>query len=438
MASDAMVPGQFYPAQFDLSTAADQMRAMREQASATAGQVKRAAAGLKQGMSDAMAPVTGVSALSLQQQEQARRLAQQTMGTQQQMSDSAAAQWQMVMSPVSGGFENVTRAALAGTGHVRQAWHAMGRDMVASLVRSHAEALLMGGEQGSLLGGIFGSRQQGGGLSGLAGSLLFGQSYDAGVVGRTLGLGSPLAGQGLLSPLAAMAGAGGGPQAEMLSAGFAPGDALSAALSPQGITGAPAYGPLLGGGLPGAGVMDGQAGLSSLPQNLTQLGDAVRGLPETFGQLAQSASGLPGALSGLTDSLGGFAGGVGGGGGGLGGLGSIFSGALSVGSLFGFERGGIVPSAAGGMIVGPGHGTLAMLHPREMVLPAHISGGLQRMVSGGTGPTASHNVNVNYHVNALDAKSVRSLLQEHGDTIANVLQRQLRNSPRGGSGFQIS
>jgi hypothetical protein len=417
MANDTITPGQFYPAQFDLSSAADQMRAMREQARAAAEHVKRAAVGLKQGMSDATAPVASLSTLTIAQQERARQLAQQVMGAQEQASANASAQWQTLTSPVSGGFENVTRAALAGTGHVAQAWRAMGRDMVASLVRTHAEALLMGGEKGSLLAGVFGSREQGGGLTGLAGNLLFGQSYDAGAIGRAFGLGAPLKGGGLLSPLAAMAGAG--VDAQPAAEGPA---ALSALLS-----GAPAAAPDAGA----------QGGLSSLPSNLTQLGDAVRGLPETFNQLAQSAGALPGALSGLADSLSGLSG-LGGQAGGASGLGSIFSGALSVGSLFGFERGGIVPSAAGGMIVGPGHGTLAMLHPREMVLPAHISGGLQRMVSAATGPTASHNVNVNYHVNALDARSVRSLLQEHGDTIANVLQRQLRNSPRGGAGFQIT
>src|SRR5271166_1706104 len=72
-------------------------------------------------------------------------------------------------------------------------------------------------------------------------------------------------------------------------------------------------------------------------------------------------------------------------------LGGLFKG---IGSLLGFERGGIVPSAQGGWAVpslGPG-GVLAQLHSNEMVLPASISQGLQNMiaapngVSGGSGP----------------------------------------------------
>lgn len=75
---------------------------------------------------------------------------------------------------------------------------------------------------------------------------------------------------------------------------------------------------------------------------------------------------------------------------------------------FGFSGGGIVPgfalggivSAAGGMIVGGG-GVPAILHPREMVLPAHISEAVQGMAnSGGRGNnvnSVSHGpTNVNY------------------------------------------
>jgi hypothetical protein len=406
MANGAMVPGQFYPAQFDLTTAADQMRAMREQATLTADQVRRATVGLRRGLTNAIAPVTDAGGVSLRQQQQASRLAQQTMSAQQAAAGAATAQWEMVASPVSGGFADVASVALSGRGHVGRAWNAMGRNMVASLVRTHAEALLMGGEEGSLLGGIFGSRKQGGGLAGLTSGLLFGQSYDAGIMGRAVGLsGTPLAGGGLLSPLASMVGLGGGPQAEMLAAQMSTG----------------------GGG--------------DLAKSLsTAWSGAQPAVDQTMQQAFQNSSGVVQGI--FSDAFGGMSGmfgaAGGGGGGGLGGIGSLFGTAMSVGSIFGFARGGIVPSAAGGMIVGPGHGTLAMLHPREMVLPANISSGLQRMVGSATGPTASHNINVNYHVNALDARGVRSLLQEHGDTISNILQRSLRNSPRGGSGFQIT
>ncbi|MGH7098705.1 MAG: hypothetical protein ACREE4_13710 [Stellaceae bacterium] len=62
-----------------------------------------------------------------------------------------------------------------------------------------------------------------------------------------------------------------------------------------------------------------------------------------------------------------------------------------IGSLFAFDRGGIVPSAAGGWSLPPFAGGMpAMLHSREMVLPADISEGLQGMIRGG-GPNGAPN-----------------------------------------------
>jgi hypothetical protein len=57
-----------------------------------------------------------------------------------------------------------------------------------------------------------------------------------------------------------------------------------------------------------------------------------------------------------------------------------------LGSLFAFAKGGIVPSAAGGWAVPNFAGAMpALLHAREMVLPADISQGLQGMIAGGRG-----------------------------------------------------
>lgn len=69
-----------------------------------------------------------------------------------------------------------------------------------------------------------------------------------------------------------------------------------------------------------------------------------------------------------------------------------------IGKLFAFESGGIVPSAQGGMVVGGvGGGQMAILHPQEMVLPAHISQGIQSMIAR-TGNTfaQTHTANLNY------------------------------------------
>jgi hypothetical protein len=100
----------------------------------------------------------------------------------------------------------------------------------------------------------------------------------------------------------------------------------------------------------------------------------------------------------------------------LGSIGSIFS------SLLAFERGGIVPSAAGGWTVpqlGP-NGTLAQLHSREMVLPAHLSEGLQNMIDNG-GAGAGHTFNLN--IQAWDGASV----MRAGPTLVAAINRAMRN-----------
>lgn len=74
--------------------------------------------------------------------------------------------------------------------------------------------------------------------------------------------------------------------------------------------------------------------------------------------------------------------------------GGAVSGVLSLAELFGFEKGGVV-SAAGGMIAGGG---LSLLHPREMVLPAHLSIGLQNMIDRGQGGS-SNSTTLNYNAN---------------------------------------
>src|SRR5215472_10341625 len=53
-------------------------------------------------------------------------------------------------------------------------------------------------------------------------------------------------------------------------------------------------------------------------------------------------------------------------------------------SGFDFAVGGVVPSAAGGMKVDDGKGgTLAIVHPNEMVLPANLSRGIQSIINAG-------------------------------------------------------
>lgn len=61
-----------------------------------------------------------------------------------------------------------------------------------------------------------------------------------------------------------------------------------------------------------------------------------------------------------------------------------------------YAHGGIVPSAAGGMIVGGVNGAqLAVLHAREMVLPEHLSRGIQNMINGGNSANLSYSPTIN-------------------------------------------
>ncbi len=73
------------------------------------------------------------------------------------------------------------------------------------------------------------------------------------------------------------------------------------------------------------------------------------------------------------------------------GVGSFFGG---IGAFLGFARGGIVPSAARGWALPSFPGaTPALLHSREMVLPAPISEGLQSMIAQGGGNGAGGGAN---------------------------------------------
>jgi hypothetical protein len=103
-----------------------------------------------------------------------------------------------------------------------------------------------------------------------------------------------------------------------------------------------------------------------------------------------------------------------------------------VSALFGFEQGGIVPSAQGGWAVpslGAG-GVLAQLHSNEMVLPANISQGLQGMLTAppgvaGSGGGGSGSVIVN--VSAIDSQDVKRFFHSNGSLLVAALNKAVRN-----------
>jgi hypothetical protein len=108
-------------------------------------------------------------------------------------------------------------------------------------------------------------------------------------------------------------------------------------------------------------------------------------------------------------------------------LGSIFK-------LFAFSGGGVVPSAAGGMMVGGGSGgTLSLLHPEEMVLPAHLSRGLQGMINrGGTDNSSTQNV-LNYNANVTgyhpygSRSEFEGMLRNNSSAMMDFMRNELKN-----------
>src|SRR5260370_36559064 len=98
-----------------------------------------------------------------------------------------------------------------------------------------------------------------------------------------------------------------------------------------------------------------------------------------------------------------------------------------LGSLFAFERGGIVPSAARGWALPnfPG-ATPALLHAREMVLPAPISEGLQSMLAqGGANGPGGGDMHLHFH-GPSDGPAVElwvaGLMARHPGVVRNMLR----------------
>ncbi len=174
------------------------------------------------------------------------------------------------------------------------------------------------------------------------------------------------------------------------------------------------------GGLVGSGVSSVFGGLGNLLIGGLSSGSGSGGDQDFSG-------GLAGA--GETNLGAGVYGGLFGSGGLLGALGvpSLFSGGLlgglfkGIGSILGFAKGGIVPSAAGGWMVP--NTSLALLHTNEMVLPADISQGLQSMIGSGT----TSPPNVTFSVSAMDSQSVAAFFRNNGASLVAALNQAMRN-----------
>lgn len=118
-------------------------------------------------------------------------------------------------------------------------------------------------------------------------------------------------------------------------------------------------------------------------------------------------------------------------------------------TLMSLEGGGVIPSAAGGMVVGGGlggarGGILSILHPKEMVLPAHLSTGVQNMINSGgaksegkqgsQGNTSVHSSTLNYSpsINAGKGGMSRAEMSQMMGSQASSFAGQARNLMRKG------
>jgi len=178
------------------------------------------------------------------------------------------------------------------------------------------------------------------------------------------------------------------------------------------------------GGLFGTGLMSGGAAadttavttaMTEMSSTTTSaMADMVTAVDSAMATVT-GAAGTGGATTAGTDLAGAAAGG------GAGGWG--FSGLFD---LLGFAQGGIVPpaipSAAGGWALPSFSGaTPALLHAREMVLPANLSQGLQDMIGAGGRAGDTH-----LHIHAIDSRSGAQFVMSQAHNIARALARAQR------------
>ena len=181
------------------------------------------------------------------------------------------------------------------------------------------------------------------------------------------------------------------------------------------------------------------ASQASATCSASPLGGWLSGGPQQLGAAASTANTTAlaantAALATLTASLGATA--AVSGAGAVGSLGAASAAGAAAGSgglfgflggLFAFAGGGIVPSAAGGWALPNFPGARpALLHAREMVLPAPISEGLQQMIAeGGPNGAAGGDMHLHFH-GPSDGPAVErwftGLLARSPQTVRNMLR----------------
>jgi hypothetical protein len=93
--------------------------------------------------------------------------------------------------------------------------------------------------------------------------------------------------------------------------------------------------------------------------------------------------------------------------------------------------GGSMAAAAAGFAMaergGVSEGGMTMLHPKEMVLPPHISEFVQRAASGGAAGGPQHTTHINY-APTIHGNASKDILKGHSSEIAGIVRTELRRT----------
>jgi len=301
------------------------------------------------------------------------------------------------VTPITSAFEQSFTGVIQGTQTMNQAWKKMLDSMGLELLKSGLHDLLLGGTKNTIGAEIFGTTGEGGGIAGAIASAFSGSAVSAGLKASLTN-----AWTGLTAPISNVFG-----QAFNAIGGIIKN--------------------LFGSALSGAGSSLASAGVGAAAGAATSVTEV--GLPTSIeATLTTELSLILGALVAANVALDAMNGEL------------ITLDAIEAAKIvqpFGFSGGGIVPSAAGGMISGGG---LAILHPREMVLPANLSEGVQRAIGGGTfgggGGGGGDNIVVNLSISAIDGPSVENLFNQGRvkDLIGNAVLSKVRDARAVGQG----
>jgi hypothetical protein len=301
-----------------------------------------------------------------------------------------------LLEPISRGFDQIFSGVLQGTQSASQAFRKMALDMGLALAQSGIKDLLLGGGANTIGAKLFGQTGQGGGIAGMI-AAAFGGPAITGSLTQALSTAFRSA-QSAISSVFGVA---------MNAAKSALGSAAGSAASSGASAGASAAGTAAQTG----------AMTSAITLLGTTLTTAISISTSTLSALLIAAEAT---------------------------LTAIAAGILELTTLetvlvaitasqevqpLGFSGGGLVPSAAGGMI---SPGGLSILHPKEMVLPARISEGMQNLINNGGaeangGQGQGGDTHIHYHgdMSAIDARGMKKILSEHAEHIGTVVQQQM-------------